>query len=323
MLLKNHKIFLAGHNGMVGSAIYRALIENGYNNVFTIERSDLDLTRQNETEEFFNSNNFDYVFLAAAKVGGINANDIFSADFIFENTMIQNNVINSAHKNKINNLLLLGSSCIYPRMAQQPLKEEYLMTGHLEPTNEAYAISKINGIKTCEAYNKQYSTDYRCVMPTNLYGPGDNFNVENSHVIPALMHKAHLAKCNNDNVLKIWGTGQAFRDFLYVDDMARACLHIAELDKSKIYEIVSPTMSHINIGSGLEIEINELAKKICKIVGFNGDLIFDKSKPTGTPKKILNTDIINKLGWTPKINLNDGLVLTYEWFKENESNIRL
>lgn len=317
------KIYVAGHNGMVGSAIVRKLQKEDKYEILTRSRSELDLTNQKEVLEYFLEEKPDQVYIAAAKVGGIHANDTFPAEFIYENLMIESNIIHSSWKSNVNKLLFLGSSCIYPKLIDQPMKEHSLLTNSLEPTNEPYAISKIAGIKLCESYNRQYGTDYRSVMPTNLYGPGDNYHVENSHVIPALIRKFHEAKLNNIQEVKIWGSGNPYREFLYVDDLAEACSHIMRLDVSDYKRNTQPMLSHLNIGSGTDIKISELANIISKIVNYKGRISYDKSKPDGAPRKLLDSTLVNKLGWTPKIGLEEGLQRTYINFTEEFRDLRL
>jgi GDP-L-fucose synthase len=317
VLNKNDLIYVAGHNGMVGSSILRQLNAKGFCNILTASRKDVDLTNQLSVNNFFLNHKIDYVVLAAAKVGGIFANNSFPADFIYENLMIECNVINSAYKTGVNRLLFLGSSCIYPKLSNQPIDERDLLTGVLEPTNEPYAIAKIAGIKLCESYNRQFGTHYRSVMPTNLYGIGDNFDLNNSHVVPALLRKFHEAKINNDATVNIWGDGSAKREFLYVDDMASACIHIMNFSDS-IYEANTlPTLSHINVGSGIDLSISELAHKIKDIVEFKGDIVFDTAKPNGPPRKLLNVSKLNSIGWSYETKLKDGLQKTYNWYLDN------
>ena len=305
---KNAKIYVAGHEGLVGSAIFRELKKNGYSNIITQTREGLDLTRQEEVENFFQKEKPEYVFLAAAKVGGILANDRYSADFIRDNLMIETNVIYSAYKNSVKKLLFLGSSCIYPKLALQPLKEEYFLTGDLEPTNKAYAVAKIAGIVMCQSYNKQYGTNFISVMPTNLYGENDNFDLESSHVIPAMIRKFNDAKRNNAREVMLWGTGSPKREFLYVDDLANACVFLMNnYDSGDI----------INIGMGKDISILELAKMVKEIVGYEGSIVWDSSKPDGTPRKLLDISKIKSLGWSPKVSLADGIKKTYVWYKNN------
>jgi len=271
---------------------------------------------------FFESQEIDVVVLAAAKVGGIHANSVYPAEFIYQNLMIEANVINAAHSNGVNDLLFLGSSCIYPKLSPQPMKESYLLNGHLEPTNEPYAIAKIAGIKLCESYNRQFERNYRCVMPTNLYGPNDNFHPENSHVIPALMRRFHFAKEEGQEEVSIWGTGTARREFLHVDDLASACIHIMGLNSEDLSRVVDPMLSHINVGMGLDSPISEIAEVIASVTGFSGRLAFDASKPDGTPRKLLDVSLINRLGWSYSISLGDGLASTYRWFLENMNRLR-
>lgn len=305
---KDSKIYLAGHRGLVGSAIHRKLKKEGYTNIITKTHKELDLTNQKETREFFEKEKPEYVFLAAAKVGGIYANDTYPADFIYINQMIQNNVIKASYDNKVKKLLFLGSSCIYPKMSPQPIKEEYLLTGELEKTNEAYAIAKISGLKMTEFFNKQYGTNYISVMPTNLYGPNDNFDLKTSHVLPALIRKIHEAKENNSEYVEIWGTGKPMREFLHVDDLADAVVYLMNN-----YNENKP----INIGTGKDITIKELAELIKDVVGYQGELKFDTSKPDGTPRKLLDVSRLYNAGWKHKISLREGIENTYEWFKEN------
>jgi GDP-L-fucose synthase len=303
---KEDKIYVAGHRGLVGSAIMRKLKDEGYNNLVYRTSSELDLRRQEDVEKFFNEEKPDYVILAAAKVGGIQANDIYSGEFIYDNIMIQSNVIEAAYQNNVDKLLFLGSSCIYPKHADQPMKEEYLLDGKLEPTNEAYAIAKISGIKMCEHYNKQYDTNFISVMPTNLYGPNDNFDLETSHVMPALIRKFHEAKINDKDEVVMWGTGKPRREFLHVDDLADAVVYLMNnYDGSEI----------VNIGVGKDISIQELAELIKEIVGFEGEIVNDTSKPDGTPRKLLDVSRLNKIGWSEDIELKEGIKMTYEWFK--------
>lgn len=313
---KTLRIFVAGHRGMVGSAIVKCLQKNGYENLILLTRKELDLTDQIEVGNFFKNEKIDQVYLAAAKVGGIYANNTFPADFIYQNTQIQLNVINSAFENKVKKLLFLGSSCIYPKFSKQPMNEEYLLTGTLEPTNEPYAISKILGIKLCESYNRQYGTsheiDYRSLMPTNLYGPGDNYHPENSHVIPGLIYRFHQAKMNNSSKVTIWGTGKPKREFLYVDDLARASIKIMNLEKNIYEKFTQPMCSHINVGSGIEVSIEELALTIKEVVGFKGVIDFDTAKPDGISRKLLNSKKIYDIGFNPETNLREGLIKTYD-----------
>ncbi len=316
---KNQKIFVAGHRGMVGSAIVRKLRERDEANIITRSHDELDLTSQAAVRSFFEHQHVDQVYLAAAKVGGIFANNSYPADFIYQNLMIETNVIHEAWKAGVNRLLFLGSSCIYPRLAAQPMREDALLTGKLEPTNEPYAIAKITGIKLCESYNRQYGTDYRSVMPTNLYGPGDNYHPKNSHVIPGLIQRFHNAKQNALTEVKVWGTGSQMREFLYVDDMAEACVHVMELDSDTYAAHTDPMLSHINIGTGEDIYIRELALTIANVVGYSGETVFDTAKPDGTPRKLMNVSRLNSLGWSAKTPLHDGLSLAYAAFLANES----
>lgn len=315
------KIFVAGHNGMVGSAIQRRLETTG-NEVLTATRQDLDLTNQRLVKEFFKDNKIDEVYLAAARVGGILANSEYPAEFLYENLMIQNNVIDSAYRTGIQKLLFLGSSCIYPKFADQPIQERSLMTGSLEPTNEAYAIAKIAGIKMCESYNKQYGLDYRSIMPTNLYGPGDNFHLENSHVIPALIRRFHEAKKQEASEVSIWGSGRARREFLHVDDLSAGAVYIMKMGAEVLRSSSEGEPNHINIGTGHDLTILDLAKTIAKVVGFKGEITVNKQLPDGTPRKLLDLDRIKRLGWAPSIKLDDGLRETYDWFLSNESGYR-
>ena len=301
---------------MVGSAIVRVLKSQGHTNFIFRTHAELDLTNQLDVDLFFEKENPDIVYMAAAKVGGIHANNTYPADFIYENLMVECNVINSAFKNSVKNLLFLGSSCIYPRLAPQPMDESALLAGSLEPTNEPYAVAKIAGIKLCESYNRQYGishgVDYRSIMPTNLYGPGDNYHPENSHVIPAMINRFHHAKINNNPVVKIWGTGLPKREFLFVDDMARACVHLMDLDKTIFEKNTTPMQSHVNVGIGYDITIKELAYTIAKVVNYQGKIEFDDFKPDGSPRKLLNSNKINSMGWSPTMELEPGLIQTYK-----------
>ena len=299
---KDSKIFVAGHNGMVGSAIVRKLKELGYTKIITKSKKELDLTNQFQVMQFFHFERPEYVFLAAAKVGGIKANDDFRADFIYENIMIQSNIIKASHDNGVKKLLFLGSTCIYPKMSTQPIKEEYLLTGPLEPTNDAYAIAKISGIKMCQSFNKQYGTNYISVMPTNLYGPNDNYDLNNSHVLPAMIRKFHEAKLEGKNEVEIWGTGTPKREFLYVDDLADACHHLMlNYNDSEI----------VNIGTGEDVTIAELAVGIKNIVGFEGDIYFNTEMPDGTPRKLSDVSKLKEIGWIYKTSLKEGIQKTY------------
>ena len=310
----NDKIYIAGHTGLVGSAIVRRLKKDGFNNLLTRSHKDLDLTNQGKVTDFFRNEKPDYVILAAARVGGIYANNTYPADFIYQNMMIEGNIIHSAFENNIKRLLFLGSTCIYPKEAEQPMPEDALLTGLLESNNEPYALAKILGIKLCESYNRQHDTDFRSVMPTNLYGINDNFHPDNSHVIPGLMRRFHEAKINNDSKVEVWGSGNAMREFLYVDDMAEASLFVLNLDK-KIYQAnTKPMLSHINVGTGHDITIKKLSEIMKEVVGFNGELFFDTSKPDGSPRKLIDTSLLSNLGWNYSTKLEEGLVQTYKWY---------
>lgn len=310
---KDSKIFVSGHRGLVGSAIVRSLIKKGYKNIITRTRQECDLLDVNSVDAFFKKEKPEYVFLAAARVGGILENNNYPAEFISQNLLIQTNIINSAYKYGAKKLLFLGSSCIYPKMAPQPIKEEYLLTGPLEKTNEAYAVAKIAGIVMCQSYNKQYGTDYVSIMPTNLYGQNDNFNLNSSHVLPALMRRFHEAKINNSPTVTVWGSGKPKREFLHVDDMADASVFI--MNNYSGSEIV-------NIGTGSDISIKSLAEKIKKFVGYKGKIVWDTSKPDGTPRKRLNVSKLHKLGWKHKIDVDAGIKSTYKWFLENDKDIK-
>ena len=315
----NDKIYIAGHRGLVGSAVLRNLESKGFNNLLTKSHKDLDLTNQTKVKNFFEKEKPDYVILAAAKVGGIYANNTYPADFIYQNTMIETNIIHSAYENKVKRLLL-GSTCIYPKEIEQPMREDALLSNKLEPTNEPYALSKILGIKLCESYNRQHGTDFRSVMPTNLYGINDNFDPENSHVIPGLMQRFHNAKINNDNEVMVWGTGNAMREFLFVDDMAEASLFVLGIDKEIYDENTLPMISHINVGSGKDITIKELAEIMKEVVGFEGKISFDNTKPDGSPRKLIDVSRLSKMGWKNSTSLREGLELTYNWYKNNLDN---
>lgn len=316
------KIFVAGHRGMVGSAIVRKLKDQGYSNILVRNRNELDLVNQQAVADFFSREKPNAVFLAAAKVGGIHANNTQPADFIYENIMIAANVIQQAYQHGVEKLLFLGSSCIYPRLAEQPMKESALLTGTLEPTNEPYALAKIAGIKLCESYNRQYGVDYRSVMPTNLYGPQDNFHPENSHVIPAMLRRFHDAVQSKADQVVVWGTGQPKREFLFVDDMAAASVFVMNLD-SETYQTHTQTMlSHINVGTGQDCTIRELAETIAKVTGFTGEIVFDTSKPDGAPRKLMDVSRLASLGWQASVSLEDGLKASYQWFLANQNNFR-
>jgi len=318
MLSPDDKIYVAGHRGMVGSAIVRRLEADGYHNIITRTHSELDLTSQQAVSDFFSTEKIDHVVLAAAKVGGIHANNTYPADFIYQNLVMEANVIHQAFTSGVKNLLFLGSSCIYPKLAEQPMREDNLLTGTLEPTNEPYALAKIAGIKLCESYNRQHGTNYRSVMPTNLYGPGDNFDLENSHVIPALMRKFHEAKIAGATSVEVWGTGKVRREFLHVDDMADACVFVMQLDQSTYNKNTFPMLSHINIGTGQDLTIAQLAELVKEVVGFKGGIVFNADKPDGAPRKLLDVSRINKMGWKAKKLLEVGLRETYDWYCATE-----
>lgn len=309
---KNAKIYVAGHRGMVGSAVLRKLETAGYTNIITRTSKELDLRRQSEVEDFFAEENPDYVFVAAAKVGGIMANNTYPADFMYDNMMIEMNIINGAFNNKVNKLLLLGSSCIYPRMAEQPIKEDSLLTGSLEQTNEAYALAKIAGVKYCEYLNRQYGTDFISAMPTNLYGPNDNYHPQNSHVLPGLIRRFHEAKVNGDKEVVVWGTGTVLREFLYVDDLADASLYLMENYSGN---------ETVNVGTGKDLSISELAQLVKKVVGYEGEITQDTSKPDGTPRKLLDVSKLNNSGWSYKTELEDGIKLAYQDFLTSEVRV--
>lgn len=316
------RVYVAGHRGMVGSAIIRQLQKSGECEIVTRSHAELDLTDQSAVQAFFRSERLDQVYLAAAKVGGIHANNTYPAEFIYANLMIECNIIHAAHRAGIQKLLFLGSSCIYPRNASQPMSEDALLTGPLEPTNEPYAIAKIAGIKLCESYSRQYGRDYRCVMPTNLYGENDNFHPDNSHVIPALLRRFHEAIQSNDGEISIWGSGLPKREFLHVDDMAKASVFVMGLDDVSYKAYTQPMLSHINVGTGSDCTIHELAETMARITGFKGRLTFDTSKPDGTPRKLLDVTRLKNLGWEATISLEEGLSRTYAWFLENQGKYR-
>lgn len=304
----NSRVYVAGHRGLVGSAIVRNLEAKGFTNIITRTHAELDLTNQADVRRFFEEEKPEYVFLAAAKVGGIHANNTYPADFIYDNLMIQNNVIKAAHDFKVTKLLFLGSTCIYPKMAPQPIREEYLLTGALEETNEAYAVAKIAGLEMCKFFKRQYGDNFISCMPTNLYGPNDNFDLKNSHVLPALIRKFHEAKVNGSEVVEVWGTGTPLREFIYVDDMAAACVFLMENYDGE---------QHVNIGTGEEVSIRQLAETVKEVVGFEGELVFNTNMPDGTPRKLTTVDKLHGLGFMHKVSLNDGIRMAYEWFLEN------
>jgi GDP-L-fucose synthase len=318
------KIYIAGHRGLAGSAIHRRLRSLGYDNFLLRAHGELDLERQDEVETFFDVQRPDYVFLAAARVGGILANNPWPADFIYNNLLIPVSILRAAQQAGVKRLLFLGSSCIYPRQAPQPMKEEYLLTGELEPTNEPYAIAKIAGIKTCESFNRQYDTQFISVMPTNLYGPNDNFDLESSHVLPAMIRKFHEAKTSGADTVTLWGTGKPMREFLHVDDMADACVFVMNLPDDTVAAHFTnyPHPSFVNVGTGVDVTIRELAETIKETVGFTGDITWDTSKPDGTPRKLLDVSRLRDLGWEAKIPLRDGIRLAYRWFLDHADTIR-
>ena len=319
---RNQKIYVAGHRGMVGAAIVRRLQAEGYSNIVTRTHRQLDLTDQRAVRTFFEEERPEQVYLAAAKVGGILANNSYPAEFIHQNLMIEANVIDAAWRTGVRRLLFLGSSCIYPKMARQPMRESELLTGPLEPTNEPYAIAKIAGIKLCESYNRQYGTDFRSVMPTNLYGQGDNFDLQNSHVIPALLRKFHQAKIGNEPFVEVWGSGTPRREFLHVDDMADACVFVMSLSPEEYQAHTQPMCSHINVGTGEDIAIAELAQLVGQVVGYLGEIHYDTSKPDGTPRKLLDVSRLAAMGWRARIDLKEGLQQTYQWFIEHQQELR-
>lgn len=320
--MKIKRVFVAGHNGMVGSSIVKQLKSQSNIEVVTRSRAELNLLIQADVQTFFNKHNIDQVYLAAAKVGGIVANNTYPAEFIFENLTIQNNIIHSAHLAGVNDLLFLGSSCIYPKLAEQPMREDALLTDTLEPTNEPYAIAKIAGIKMCESYNRQYGRNYRSVMPTNLYGENDNFHPENSHVIPALLRRFHEAKLAGDSKVIAWGSGKPMREFLHVNDMASASIYVMNLSSDIYKSNTQEMLSHINVGTGVDCTIRELVETVAKVTGFNGEIKFDSTKPDGAPRKLMDVSRLESLGWKYSINLEEGLSTTYQWFLENQNDFR-
>ena len=320
--MTKQRIFVAGHRGMVGSAIVRQLESNGDVEIVTRNRDELDLLSQVAVTEFFQQEKIDQVYLAAAKVGGIHANNEYPAEFIYQNLMIETNIIHQAYVAGVQKLLFLGSSCIYPKMATQPMKEMALLQGTLEPTNEPYAIAKIAGIKLCESYNRQYGVDYRSVMPTNLYGDNDNFHPENSHVIPALMRRMHEATLAGDTEMTVWGSGKPMREFLHVNDMAEASIHVMSTEKKVYQSNTRPMLSHINVGTGIDCTIRELVETMAKVVAYEGALVFDSTKPDGTPRKLMDVSRLKSLGWQASISLQTGLALTYDWFISHQDSFR-
>ncbi len=321
-MMKKQRIFVAGHHGMVGSALVRQLSQRNDVELVLRTRQQLDLLDSRAVDAFFAGASIDQVYLAAAKVGGIEANNRYPADFIYQNMMMESNVIHAAHTHGVNKLLFLGSSCIYPKLANQPMKESELLQGTLEPTNEPYAIAKIAGIKLCESYNRQYGRDYRSVMPTNLYGPNDNFHPSNSHVIPALLRRFHEATVSNAPDVVVWGSGTPMREFLHVDDMAAASIHVMELAKEVWEENTEPMLSHINVGTGVDCTIRELAQTLAQVTGYRGRVVFDATKPDGTPRKLLDVTRLHSLGWFHEVSLEQGLASTYQWFLENQQRFR-
>jgi len=325
-MIKNTKIYVAGHRGMIGSAIVRKLKSLGYNNILTRSHDELDITNQSQVQKFFEAEKPDQVYLCAAKVGGVHANNTFPAEFIYDNLMIESNVIHNAWKVGVKKLIFLGSSCIYPKLPDQLIKENAMLSGQVEPTNEPYAIAKIAGIKLCESYNRQYrethGTDYRTVIPASLYGPGDNYHSENSHVIPALIRKIHDAKANQLSEVVVWGSGRPRREFVYIEDMSAAIIHIMNLDLAQYREHTEDMVSHINIGFGSDVTIEELAKQLVKIVGYEGRIVFDSNKPDGVLRKLMDSTLIESLGWKASVGLEDGLALTYNDYLKNKNILR-
>lgn len=320
---KDAKILVTGSKGMVGSAISRALEQANYSNIINANHSEVDFTNQQETNNFFASSKPDYVFLAAAKVGGIYANNTYPANFIYDNLMIASNIIYASYHYQVKRLLFLGSSCIYPKYATQPMTEKALLTGILEPTNEPYAIAKIAGIKLCESFNRQYKTDFRSIMPTNVYGIGDNFHLENSHVAAAILRKLHIAKINKLSKIALWGSGSPKREFIFADDLADASLFIMDIAKEDLYKHTDDMCSHINVGPGADISIKDLANLVKEIVGFQGDILWDNTMPDGTLRKLMDVSLLKKMGWQTKTDIKQGMEETYRWFLENESSLRL
>jgi len=319
---KHKKIYVAGHQGMVGSSIVKQLNDAGYQNIVVRTHAELDLTDQAAVRDFMQQQQPDQVILAAAKVGGIHANNEYPAEFIYQNLMVEANAVHQSWAAGCQQLLFLGSSCIYPKLAAQPMQESALLTGTLESTNEPYAIAKIAGIKLCESYNRQYGTDYRSVMPTNLYGQNDNFHLENSHVIPAMIRKFHDAKTSLSPTVTLWGTGKAMREFLHVDDMAAACLHVMGLSKECYQSSTEPMLSHLNVGTGEDVTIRELAETVRQVVGYQGEITWDSNKPDGTPRKLMDVSKLKSLGWQPQITLCEGLISTYRWFNEHQGGFK-